>query len=235
MELHSSNPLNSYCNSCTEDILSRFDPYIIDQVKKLAVHNISWIHRDLLSLEIDEVTQLVRIKFWRALQKQEIQHPLAYIQRIIRNELIDMGRRRKPDLPLEEENGEVICGKVMVIPSEGMNDPASEFEQKVAIAENMDLVAEAVSTLPPRQKLSMVCYLLERVDEDIQLVEALKTHQVEVDVTQWPENQDDAQRLKASITFARQKIAKRWYINTSDCTRRGVSHTPLSCTEKFGT
>src|SRR3989442_1307210 len=176
MELNSSSSLNSYGDSCIEEILERFDPYIIAHVKKLALHNISWVHPDLLSLELDEIIQLVRIKFWRALRKQEIQYPSAYIQRIISNELVDIGRRRKPELPLEEDNGDAI-----------------------------------------------------------QLVEALKTHQVEVDVAQWPDNQEDEQRLKASITFARQKIAKRWHVNISDCTRRGVGDTPLSCIENLGT
>ena len=62
-----------------EEILVRFDAYIVMLVQNKARSSTNIAHPDVLDLEIDEITQRVRIKFWKALLTKEIEHHKAYI------------------------------------------------------------------------------------------------------------------------------------------------------------
>ena len=79
----------------------RFEPYIVMQVKNKASNSSNIARPEVLDLEIDEITQRVRIKFWQALLKKKIEHHRAYIRSIVSlNQFNDIGRRRKTPLPL---------------------------------------------------------------------------------------------------------------------------------------
>ncbi len=200
-------PCDHEKDSTVEKLLEQLDPYIISQVKKmLYCHSYSSSHT-LLGAEIDDITQRVRIKLWRALLERQIQHLPAYIHRIICNEFNDFGRRRKSSLTLSlDEEGELNCGSALVAISEGMDDPAREVEQQEAAADCVEAIARAVLALPPRQQLATICSLLDRVDDVCQLVKALKAHCINVETAQWPEGEADLHRLKASISVARRSM-----------------------------
>ena len=78
-----------------EVTLRRLDGYIVYRVHRLGRYYVRNIHPAVLDLELDEVIQRVRIKFWQALEKRDIRYPYVYIKLIIRSEFIDLTRRQK--------------------------------------------------------------------------------------------------------------------------------------------
>lgn len=212
-----------------EELLARFDPYIVFLVEKMARRSSNLGHPEVLDLEIDEIVQRVRIKFWRALEAKEIQHHKAYIQRIVHNEFNDLSRKRPSPLPLPtDEDGELYMGDVMITESQGMAGPAVVYEQAESLDYSLALAAYTVSALSQRQKHAMICLLKERLDNRIQLLEASKKHEVNIEDFDWPEDEADETRLKASISAARRNIAERLGILLSEWKERGIAEMPLS-------
>lgn len=190
-----------------EDTLKRFDYYIISQVQRLKCSYPLTIHEAVKDLELDELAQCVRIKFWQALEKREIRYPAAYIKLIVRNEFINMLRRQKPliSLPGDEE---CIQGELGIWQDQHAPDPAEEAEQREAANTRLKEVIRAVLALPPRQRRAMLCALRERVDDLAQLSEAFKAHKVDIEAMRWPTNQAEKQLLKASLIPAKKTIEK---------------------------
>src|SRR5205085_9836014 len=83
-----------------EEILVRYDHFIVALVNKMASRSSGIARPEVLDLEIDEIVQRVRIKFWNAIQSKHIEYPQAYIRTIVRNEFNDIPGKRKPPLPL---------------------------------------------------------------------------------------------------------------------------------------
>jgi DNA-directed RNA polymerase specialized sigma24 family protein len=211
-----------------EEILARFDPYIVAQVQKMARRSSNIAHPDVLDLEIDEIIQRVRIKFWKALEAKEIEYHRAYIRTIVSTEFNDLSRKRKAPLPLPtDEDGELYMGNALLSESEGLADPAVEFGKKETIDGLMALTADVVTDLPSRQQHAMICYLKEQVDNGIRLIEAFEKHKINIDAVSWPVDEADKKRLKASVSPARHNIARRVGLNLSEYTRWGVPDTLL--------
>ena len=213
-----------------EETLVRLDPYIVASVERRARHSSNIARPEVLDLEIDEITQRVRIKFWGALKEKPIVYPRAYIRTIVRNEFNDIPRKRKPPLPLPaDEDGEIHLGYALLAESEGMSDPAYEFELEEGLNDWMALATQAIAHLSPRQKHAMICLLKERIDNRIQLVEAFERQKVNIDDFTWPDNEVDEIRLKASIYAARHNIAQRIGILLSENKKQGIPDgLPLS-------
>jgi DNA-directed RNA polymerase specialized sigma24 family protein len=197
-----------------EEILARFDPFIVALVQKMARSSSNIARPEVLDLEIDEITQRVRIKFWKALEAKEIDHHKAYIRTIVSNEFNDLGRKRKAPLPLPtDEDGELYMGKVLLSESKGLADPAIEFEKEEAMHDLLELTAHVVTDLPPRMQLAMINHLKEQVDNFILLTKAFEHHKVNINAIRWPDDRTDTKRLKASISPARRFIARRVGLN----------------------
>ena len=210
-----------------EEILVRLDPYIVASVEKMARHSSNIARPEVVDLEIDEITQRVRIKFWGALKEKPIAYPKAYIRTIVNNEFNDIPRKRKAPLPLPtDEDGEIHLGNTLLAEREGMSDPAYEFELDEGLNGWMALAAQAISHLSPRQKHAMICLLKERIDNRIQLVEAFERHKVNIEDFAWPDNEADEIRLKASIYAARYNIAQRIGILLAEYKQRGIPDVP---------
>ncbi len=197
-----------------EEILARFEPDIVALVQKMARRSSNIARPEVLDLEIDEITQRVRIKFWKALEAKEIEHHKAYIRTIVSNEFNDLGRKRKAPLPLPtDEDGELYMGNVLLSESEGLADPAVEFGKEEAMNDLMELTAHVVTDLPPRMQRAMICHLKEQVDTGIQLIEAFEKREVNINAIRWPDDKADTKRLKASLSPARRIIARRVGLN----------------------
>lgn len=212
-----------------DDLLEQFDSYIVTYAKEIAYHGPKIAELAILDLEIDEVIQNVRVKLWRALQERRIEYPQSYIRRMVRNEFIDFLRRGRNLLPLPtDDDGELYQGDVMITPSAGMSDPANEFERKWAADNCMTRAVDAVSTLPPRQQRAMIHSLAERVDDFIQLVDAFNSRSIDISaLAEWPHDEVEVHRLKASIAPARHAIAERMGVQLSEYKKRGAGKTPL--------
>jgi DNA-directed RNA polymerase specialized sigma24 family protein len=223
--LHFSDLANYDSDGNIDEMLEKFDPYIVALARKKAPRSVA--HPELFYDVVDELAQKTRIKLWQATQKQHIVNPKPYIRCIIRTESIDMIRSYTHALPLPtDEDGELYQGNLLILPSEGMDDPACELEHKEVTTDLIEAVADALLTLPPRQNFAMTCYLLERVSDAHHLTKALKKRKVNIETAQWPYDEADAHRLKASVATARRKIAQHLVLNVSDCKKRNVSNAP---------
>jgi Sigma-70 region 2 len=193
-----------------EAVLNRFDWYITLHTKRVVRHYPSIAHAAVLDLEVDELAQRVRIKFWHALERRTILYPHNYIKRIIRNELIDKQRQLKPLLPLptdEEEQRQFWEVKGLTVAD--IRDPADEVEQKLESAALLEKTIQLVLRLPPRQRLAMMCSLKERVDDLVQLIDGFRAYQTDIEALDWPEEQADRRVLQASLAVARRMLAKQ--------------------------
>ncbi len=197
-----------------EEILARFDAYIVTLVQKMARRSSNIARPEVLDLEIDEIVQRVRIKFWKALEAKEIEHHKAYIRTIVNNEFNDLGRKRKAPLPLPtDEDGELYMGNVLLSESEGLADPAVEFGKEEVMDDLMELTAHVVTDLPPRMQRAMINHLKEEVDDFILFTESFEKRQININAVRWPDDKADTKRLKASLSPARRIIARRIGLN----------------------
>ena len=211
------------CDSDIEEILVRFDSYVVMLVQKKACSSSNIARPEVLDLEIDEIIQRVRIKFWRALLTKHIDHHRAYIRSIVSNEFNDLGRRRKAPLPLPtDEDGELYMGDVLLSESNELADPAIAFEKEEATDDLLKLTVQVVTVLPPRMKLAMINHLKDQVDSLIRLTEAFEKREVNIKTMKWPEDPADSKRLKASLSPARHLIARRVGLNLSEYKKWGA-------------
>ena len=119
-----------------EGTLAEYHHYIVDLVEHMARRNSNLVRPEVFDLEIDEIVQRVRIKLWYALKEKSIKYLKAYIRTIVRNECNDLSRERKSLLPsLTHDDAERRTGEVMTNESQGMADPADEFEESESLRE----------------------------------------------------------------------------------------------------
>jgi DNA-directed RNA polymerase specialized sigma24 family protein len=187
------------------EILEHLNMYILDLARRKIPRTV--IPQEVLDLEIDELVQSTRIKLWMAIQRVHITHLEAYARCIIRTESVNIVRRYKRTGSVSiDEDGDLHEGHIMVAACHGMQDPADEFEQEERL---INYTANAVSkllALPPKQQRAMFYALRERAaDVDI-LVDALRKLGVDIDAMNWPEEKDEIQRIRASLSVARKKL-----------------------------
>lgn len=188
-----------------EEILKQHDTYIVDLARKKVPRNI--VRPEMLHDEIDELSQRVRFKLWLSLRKKRIKNLRAYIRSVVYTEVINMVRQHQSTLPLPlGEDGELYQGNIIATPSEGMQDPAYEIEQEEAIEDYTKETVEAVVNLPPRQQQAMICSLIDKIDDVLPLIDALRNHAINIEEVNWPEESDELQRLQASLSIARKKL-----------------------------
>ena len=191
-----------------EATLKHFDRYIVTQVHYFGRHYPTIAHTSVMDLEIDELVQRVRIKFWQALERRHILYPHAYIKLIIKSEFVDMSRQRKSFLPLPTDE-EWSYGEAGELGVRNMPDPADEVEQEMEAFDFLNETIQAVLGLPPRQQLALICSLQDRVDDLVQLVNAFKAYRIDIEGIQWPTEKAEKQLLQASLTPARKTLAKK--------------------------
>jgi DNA-directed RNA polymerase specialized sigma24 family protein len=186
-----------------EKILESIDGYIVIQARRLIYRVHTSNYREASDLEVDELAQRARIKLWHMLNKGMIHRPYPYVRRIIYSEFIDMKRQQKPVQPLilDDEGG---CQSLAI------GDPADEVIQHFEDFALLQHIVQMVVDLPPRQQLAMVCFLREVVDDPAQLSIAFYRHHIDITGLQWPSQIAERQLLRASLTVARRKLARRW-------------------------
>ena len=192
-------------DSDMDELLEQYDLYIKALAQAKIPRNI--VRPEMLMDEIDELAQHVRIKLWQALQKRRVSSLRTYIQCIVYTEVIDMIRRHRStiSLPLNEE-GELDQGDLLYPQGEGMQDPGNEFEQAEELDDCLQDISAAIIQLPPRQQYAMICLLKEQIDHALPIMDALKDRLTDIDAVNWPEEEDEKQRLRASLSIARKKL-----------------------------
>jgi DNA-directed RNA polymerase specialized sigma24 family protein len=192
-----------------EEILVQHDQYIVALVRQRALRSTNFARPGQFDLEVDEMVQRVRIKFWQALAVKHIDYPKAYLRRMVCNEFNDLSRKPRQPLPLlTDDDGELFLNDTEELERAWEMDPADEFEEREGLNELMDSTADGLAKLAPRQQQAMICEINEKIDTTLQLIQALRRHHVEVETVDWPDNEADKTLLKASLSPARQKMAK---------------------------
>jgi DNA-directed RNA polymerase specialized sigma24 family protein len=186
-------------------ILEQLDPYIRRLARGSVPRHIA--PAETRDLEADDLAQNALIKLWMALQKDVIGNPRAYARRIVHTESVNMVRRYKGTCPLPtNDDGELYLGKVMLMPEEDMQDPANQLEQEDALADCVRHFSQAIQGLPSRQRQAMLSSLNDQVDDALPLINTFKEQKIDIEAGHWPEDKDDKQRLKASLSIGRKKL-----------------------------
>lgn len=193
-------------DSDTCDTIEALNEYIKSLAKKYVPR--SYIPAELIDLEIDEIAQKTRVKFWMVRQHSTISHPRAYVRVIVMNVVTDTIRtyKRMSQLPLDSY--EELCQEgISRFVEHKMQDPADEIEHEEAFIETLMMAVKYVQILPPRQR-EAVMYALKKymVDLPPPLTEALVFHGLDVETVTWPTERDEIQRLRASLSVAQKKL-----------------------------
>lgn len=196
---------SAYDSDFVDAVLEQHDEYIVALARKNTPHSVA--PSEVLDLEIDELAQNSRIKLWLALQKRQITHPKSYIRCIVQTESVNMLRQHKLILPLPvDEDGELDQGDLLILAGEGMQDPLDELEREEMIADYITKAVDDVLKLPARQQLAMICSLKERIDDVLLLIETFKDHQTDIEAVSWPEEKEEIQKIRASLSVAQKKL-----------------------------
>lgn len=194
---------HSYAH-CTEQseisrLLEQQDPYI----RKLAYEILRYDER------IDDLIQLSRIKLWQAARARPIINLKAYIRCIVKSAYVEiMRQQRTGDQLLVSEEGELLSGQILFGLSEEVRDPLEVIEAREALRERLNMLADIIIVLPPRQRRASVCRLKDRLDDPSLLVEACRERDLDIEGEHWPADQTDRHNLEASVAWANQKIKK---------------------------
>jgi DNA-directed RNA polymerase specialized sigma24 family protein len=188
-----------------DEMLEQHDTYIRILARQKVPRTI--LPSEVVDLEIDDLAQRARIKLWHTSLEKSITNPKAYIQCIVHSESVDMLRRHKPILPLPiDEDGELYFGSVMVMPSEGMQDPADELEREEVIADYITKLVDGVLALPPRQRHAMMCFLKEQIANSLPLIEAFRSRGVNIEEVILPRKKEEVLRNRVLLSLARKKL-----------------------------
>ena len=209
--------MSTYCiegspaQETSEHLLLQLDTYITSRVKLFMYHYGQLAHRSLQTVEVEELEQRTRIKFWRTLEKHQIHHPRAYIKHIIYSEFHDMVRQQKAQIALanDEEADEEEALHT--------SDPADEMERREEDIAFFHKLVRLVLKLPRRQRFAMICLLKDQVDDLALLVRTFQQYTVDIDSIQWPCNSAGRKLLQASLYLARQTLARQLNIDTRRC------------------
>jgi len=212
-----------------QETLVRLDPYIVALVHSMAGRLTGFVSQALLDLELDDVAQEVRIRFWMALRVKHIVYPKAYIRRIISNTFNDWLRKHRYLSLSFDENGEIATGEVLFASKESAADPLEVLEQQENYTELLELTAQSIASMDKarRQQHVAICSLKERVDDLLQFTEALHKHSIDATSFQWPSDEDGEKLLKASLAPARRAIAKHLDAQLAEDKKTGVFNTPV--------
>jgi DNA-directed RNA polymerase specialized sigma24 family protein len=186
-------------NECVE----KYYPLILALARNAAPANIG-------PVDYEDIAQDAFLKLLLISQKQSIESPKAYIRRIVHTVVVDMARKYKPHLCQAfstDEDGEIQEGKLVGMSSAELRNPETILEEKEAVDERMQELVGAISAFHLCQRQAAVCTLRDRVDDLVQFVDALQTNGIDTEL-QWPQARSDRQRLQASYSPAKHKIAQ---------------------------
>lgn len=200
------NPAPCINNSDINEILEVYDSFIRMLARKNMPRSITTT--DVIDLDIDELAQIIRVKLWLALQKQDIRTMRAFIRRVGHNEAITMVRQHKPVVSLiTNEEGEPYHAHVMIACGQEIQDPTEEIEQEEMLQYYSRTLTAEVPKLPPQQQRAMICSLKDQISDLLPLVEMFLPYGIDVENIDWPETESELQSTRSSLSVARRKLA----------------------------
>ena len=118
------------------------------------------------------------------------------------------------------ESGQVIAD------SEGLRDPAEEFERKAGLDECYRRVITAIANLSLRQQQATAWHLLRDADDPLLLTELFNAFHIDIPEVD-PEDKDEKHLLDASYTHAKKALARSLDIDLSQF-KQTKRHPPMS-------
>jgi DNA-directed RNA polymerase specialized sigma24 family protein len=196
-----------------EEVLKRYDfQYILRRVKQAISSSPS------LQNMAEEIALDVHEKFWQKLQKGSVQNPPVYIKRMIQNKCIDYMRRRVVEthylMQSKDEGLDILESDLVIAYSEGLRDPAEEFEYKAAREEIYRRVTDAIARLSRRQQQAVAWRLLREADDPQLLTELFNASHIDIPEVR-PGDKAEEQLLNASYAHAKKALARSLGIDLS--------------------
>src|SRR5579859_7698180 len=198
---HLSDPSANRRNADVGELLEQHAAYIMNLAWKNVPRRL--IHPDLLRDEVEELAQVIRVKFWKESQRQHIVSPKAYMSRIAYTEAMNMIRALKSILPLvTNQDGEIDQGRLLITQSAEMQDPAEVLEQAESLVERINRFVVKVLALPPREQQAFVWFLkryitVKQNTDLLPLVDVLRERGLDSDLIEWSKNKEEVQRLRS--------------------------------------
>lgn len=197
-----------------EELLERYDfQYILERVKKTTSSF------PALKPVAEEIVSEVYDKFWQRLLLGTVHNPPAYLGRMIHNKCIDHMRRYITEAchiiqPYSEDGLDILESIQVIADSEGLRDPAEEFEYKATLKESYQRITAAIAELPPRQQQAAAWHLLRNADDRQFLTELFNAFHIDIPVVR-PGDKDEKHLLESSYVHARKALARRLDIDLS--------------------
>lgn len=209
MKDHIPLGLGAYDSDPDDEFLVEHDSYIRGEARKVFPSRL--FPEGVFELEVNELTQTIRIKLWKARQKSTISNPRAYIRKVAHTAVVDTVRRHKPTVSLSTVmNGETSPGDFQLAQHEGfIQDPAYEIELGEIDPALLTKLVDVILGLPSRQKQAVLCSISEHQDDVPSLVNAFKSRGINIEAINWPEEEHEVHLLKASLSPARKKL---WWL-----------------------
>ena len=205
MKDHTPLGLGAYDSDPDAEFLVQYDKCIQTAARKAIPQGL--ISKDALELEIDDLTQNIRIKLWESRQKRPITNPRAYIKAIAYTKAIDIVRRHKPTVSLSvDENGDPCLGNLLILRNQGFQDPAYEVELEEIDPALLTKIVEAILSLPPRQRQAVLYSIREDKEDCLPLIRALMAQGLDIEALELPDEESAVCLLKASLSVARKKL-----------------------------
>lgn len=194
---------------------SKVDDETLRQAK-LYIDSFAWayISATFTEEDVEDLVQNSWVKFWMA-SPQDVISLKNYVRQLVYHEFVSMLRKQRKFWPLKTaEDGEYLYPQdaVLIEPGEEMDDPQELLQRRWDYEECESQVMGGVRELSRRQQFAMRCWLYQRVDNLVALIEAFRKYQISGEML-WPATQKDKQRLQASCAPAKTKIARRLHLD----------------------
>jgi DNA-directed RNA polymerase specialized sigma24 family protein len=197
-------------DALAEDLLVQYDPYIVALVSQQAYGSSNAARLEAGAMDLDDITQRIRIKFWTAVRTRRITHYKAYLRTIVLNEFHDIPRRRASPLPLRtDEDGELYMGDVVTVGSEEADNPEDEYIEGENFRELLETVLPFISEMSPQQRRVLFCRIYEALGERLNDIESFRRCAIGCEVYTWPEDEQEKRLLQASLSAARKNLLKK--------------------------
>jgi hypothetical protein len=95
---------------------------------------------------------------------------------------------------------------VGIATGEEMQAPANELEQQEISADIISEIVQTICQLPARQQYAILCSLKDYIGDAPRLVEAFKEHNIDIREVSWPDEEQERQRIRASLSPARKRV-----------------------------
>lgn len=193
-------------------------------------------YQGVCDADLQDIAQEAWVSYSRRSEKGDIDHPEAYIAMIIRNKFRDYIRKEKRRSPLPTISLSVLAEYSEVefasLSGHSLINHANALDDQVEKLDFLNNLAVVLPKVAPRQRRAIICTLLDKVDDQLQLKQILKSNRIDASEMCWPSNNAEKRLLQASLPAARRTLAYLLNIDLRQFkqSKRASQRPPLSRT-----